>query len=116
MTIQHLIDSKLFDIENIGNDTSAHISAVFCCDLPSLAMNRAPSGCAWITVIGSSNILAVADLRNCACIILAEGTRLNEIALSRAREHGLTVFRTELPVFDAALTVYKHIKNGMSAK
>lgn len=116
MTIQNLIDSSLFDIENIGNDTSTDISSIFCCDLLSLAMNRAPAGCAWITVLGHSNTLAVASLRHCGCIILAEDTHLNETAFIKAREHGMTVFHTKLPVFDAALAVHNQTKNGIPAK
>ena len=36
------------------------IERVFCCDLLSVAMARAPEGCAWVTVIGNANAVAVA--------------------------------------------------------
>ncbi|MBR6607174.1 MAG: hypothetical protein IKK98_00700, partial [Oscillospiraceae bacterium] len=35
---------------------------VFCCDLLSFVMGRAPADCAWITVMGNVNSIAVAVL------------------------------------------------------
>ena len=54
-----------------------------------------------------SNTLAVATLAEAACIIMAEGTALDEVAMKKARDQEITVLATELPVFDAALKVYQ---------
>ena len=43
----------------------------FCCDLLSVAMGKAPAGCAWVTVMGNMNTLAVATLADAACGIAA---------------------------------------------
>ena len=53
------------------------------------------------------NTLAVATLAEAACIIMAEGTALDEVAMKKARDQEITVLATELPVFDAALKVYQ---------
>ncbi|MFV0516305.1 MAG: hypothetical protein ACK5MV_02805 [Aminipila sp.] len=109
MTIKDLIEKELFYLANTGENTELAITKCFCCDLLSIAMGKAPSGCAWITVMANVNTLAVASLAEVACIILAEDTKLDENALAKAKEHGITVFYTELPVFDAALEVNKLI-------
>ena len=70
-------------------------------------MGRAPAGCAWVTVMGNMNTLAVATLADAACIIMAEGTALDDIAMKKAKDQEITVLATELPVFDAALKVYQ---------
>lgn len=111
MTITNLIDSQLFEIENIGDDTDRNISGMFCCDLLSIAMSRAPSGSAWVTVMGNMNTLAVASLCDVACIILAEGVHLDAIAQTKAKQQGITVLHTELPVFDAALIVHNRLND-----
>ena len=79
MTIQGLVDSGMFAIVNEGEERSREISTVFCCDLLSIAMGRAPAGCAWVTVMGNMNTLAVAALADAACIIMAEGATLDDL-------------------------------------
>ena len=107
MTVQELIDSGSFQIINVGEDTDRAITVPFCCDLLSIAMGRAPAGCAWVTVMGNMNTLAVATLADASCIIMAEGTALDDIAMKKAKDQEITVLATELPVFDAALKVYQ---------
>lgn len=45
-----------------------------------------------------------------ACIIMAEGALLDEIAIKKARDQEITVMGTELPIFDAALKIYEKLK------
>ena len=73
MKLQTLIDSNLFELVNRGDDLDRDISKVFCCDLLSIAMGRAPMDGAWVTVMANMNTLAVAALTDTSCIILAEG-------------------------------------------
>ncbi|NLC17942.1 MAG: hypothetical protein GX757_01765 [Clostridiales bacterium] len=107
MKISDLIQLELFKLVNDGNNTEREISAVYCCDLLSIAMGKMPAGSAWVTVMSNINTLAVASLADASCIILAEGCHLDVNGLAKAREQGITVFETELPVFDAALAIYK---------
>lgn len=104
ITNQTLIDAGIFSLKSRGV-TSRNITGVFCCDLLSIAMGKAPDGCAWITVTGNKNTLAAASLADVSCIILAEGVSLSEADLSCAVQEGITVFETSLPVFDAALKI-----------
>ena len=110
MTIQGLVVSVMFAIVNEGEERSREISTVFCCDLLSIAMGRAPAGCAWVTVMGNMNTLAVAALADAACIIMAEGATLDEAAMKKAKGQGITVMGTDLPIFEAAINVYQALK------
>ncbi|MCC2254531.1 hypothetical protein LKD70_08885 [Ruminococcus sp. CLA-AA-H200] len=83
------------------------ISRIFCCDLLSIAMSKAPSDGVWVTVMGNRNTLAVATLTDVACIVLAEGVSLDEGTLEKAGEEGIAVLSTELPVFDIALEIHE---------
>lgn len=102
MTIQELADSGVFRVVNLGEETDRQITRPFCCDLLSIAMGRAPAGGAWVTVMGNMNTLAVATLADVACVIMAEGAELDEIATKKAREQEITVLATEEPIFEAA--------------
>ncbi len=106
MTIHDLIERQLFEIENMGDEPERTMTQLFCCDLLSIAMSRAPEGSAWVTVMGNINTLAVASLCDVACIILAEGVHLDDAALAKAGQQGIMVFHTDMPVFDAALSLH----------
>lgn len=107
LKVRDLMENQVFELIHAGEDTEREITTPFCCDLLSIAMGRAPEGCAWVTVMGNINTLAVAALTDAACIILAEGTSLDEAAEKKAKEQDITVFKTELPVFEGALAVYR---------
>jgi len=102
---------KVSDISNLNEftplslSTDNTITGVFCCDLLSIAMGKAPSGSAWVTVMANVNTLAVASLTDVACIILAEGVSFDNSLIEKAKEEGIAVLKTDLPIFDAALLI-----------
>lgn len=109
MTVQQLLDSGRFGVVNIGEEPEREITTPFCCDLLSVAMGRAPAGCAWVTVMGNMNTLAVASLADAACIIMAEGALLDDVAMKKAKDQEITVLKTEDPIFEAALWIYQQL-------
>ena len=80
---------------------------VFCCDLLSFVMGRAPADCAWVTVMGNVNSIAVAVLADVAGIILAEGADLDAEAKMRADTQGIPVLGSKEPIFDVGLAIHK---------
>lgn len=107
MTVKDLIDKNWYKVINEGDETDREIGKVFCCDLLSIAMGKAPADCAWVTVMGNINTLAVATLADAAVVILAENAQLDANAAAKAAQQGVTVLATEMPIFDAALQIYK---------
>jgi len=103
--IEKLIESGDFTLEtaNYGRE----IKSVYCCDLLSVVMGRATADCAWITVMGNVNSVAVAVLADVACIVVAENIPLDEQAKIRAEQKEVTVLKTKLPIFEAALKIHE---------
>ncbi|MDD6042354.1 MAG: hypothetical protein PUB87_01200 [Eubacteriaceae bacterium] len=93
-----------------GDAMDREISEVYCCDLLSVAMGGAPEGSCWCTVMANMNTLAVAALADCACIVLCCNAKCDDNMLMKAKNEGITVFSTELPVFKAALEVHRAIE------
>ena len=75
MTVEDLIGKGIFQVVAEGDDLSREITGIFCCDLLSVAMGRAPSNSAWVTVMGNVNTIAVATLADVSCVILAENAQ-----------------------------------------
>ncbi len=111
MTVKDIMALDDFSVINEGNDSN-EITGIYCCDLLSFAMGKAFAGCAWVTVMGNINSIAVATLADMGCIILADSVQLDEQALVKAKQHNISVLRTSLPVFEAALAVHSALKNA----
>ncbi|MCL2865312.1 MAG: DRTGG domain-containing protein [Lachnospiraceae bacterium] len=108
MKLEHIIHLEHCKLVCAG-DKNRTISKVFCCDLLSIAMAKAPANGAWVTVMGNRNTLAVATLADVACIVLAEGAAFDEDTIKQAQKEGIAVLETELPVFDVALKIHEMI-------
>lgn len=101
MTVGELTEAGLFGVLNKANENS-NIKKIFSCDLLSLVMTKDLSGCAWFTVIGNVNTIAVAAHTGASCVIMCEGVQPDDDALLKAREHNIAIFISVKPVFDSA--------------
>ncbi len=109
MKISELTAKNMFTLVNDGGNGETEITKPFACDLLSFAMSKASNGCAWFTVMGNVNTIAVSVLTECACIILCEGAELDEAALEKAKQQNVTVYSVDMPIFDAALMLHKEL-------
>lgn len=108
MTVKEFAEQSGFRVINLADNAGeVLIRQSYCCDLLSIAMTRVPEGAAWVTVMSNINTLAVASLTEAACVIVAENAAADSGFSAKAKEQGITVLHTELPVFDAALKVYR---------
>lgn len=80
------------------------VAGVYCCDLLSVAMANLPENYAWVTVIGNVNAVAVADLANASCIVLAHDRLFDNKALQAAAGKA-ALFESPLPVYETAVKI-----------
>lgn len=90
-----------------GDGEREIIGGIYCCDLLSIVMGRAPSDSLWITVMGNVNAMAVATLADTACVVIAEGMPFDEEAIAGAKKGNVTVLKTGMRVFEAAQSAAK---------
>ena len=81
------------------------VERVFCCDLLSVAMARAPENSAWVTVMTNANVVAVASLADVACVVLAEGYHYDDAAVEAAKKGHITLLCSSLPVYETAVQI-----------
>lgn len=87
------------------SDETIDIDGIYCCDLLSWAMAHAQAGMVWVTVISNLNTLAVASLTEVAAVIIAEDQQVDEACIQKAREQGLNLFQSRLPVYETARSI-----------
>lgn len=107
MTVSELLLENDYTVISRGRDVT--ITGVYCCDLLSIAMSHMKSGMAWVTVMANRNTLAVAQLAEAGCVILAEGITLDEESARKAEEEGITVLASDKPIFETALAVQEKL-------
>jgi len=102
MTVRMLCEKLPLTL--LSQEEDRAVKCVFCCDLLSVAMARAPEDSAWVTVIGNANTVAVAALADVACIVLAEGFSYDNAAISAAKGK-IALLKSEKPVFETAVSI-----------
>lgn len=86
---------------------NTEISGVYAGDFLSRAMSRVAEGNAWITIMNNINVIAVADLTDCACVILAEDAVLLPDALKAAEEKEINIFSSPLSAYDICIRIHE---------
>ena len=90
MNVAELI-KKLSLTVFVDADPLASVCGGYCGDLLSWVMGRARKGDAWVTIMSNRNVAAVAQLTECACVILAENVLPDAELSTLSREHGINV-------------------------
>lgn len=94
MTVKELTEKLNLKIL-VEGELDREVTGGYCGDLLSWVMGRAQSGDCWFTVMGNINVIAVAVLADCACIVLTENATLDDDAKMRAEMQGVTILATE---------------------
>ncbi len=113
MTALQLIEKAGFEILNLPEENKdRNISGVYCCDLLSVVMSKGFEDCAWITIMGNINAVAVAALTEMSMIILAEGTAVDENMIPKAESQGITIVKSDKPIYETAVLIHTLLKEN----
>ena len=99
---------KLPELTEVQMEEDREAASVFCCDLLSIAMARAPEDSAWVTVMGNKNVIAVAALTDVACVVIAEGYDFDADAVEAAKGK-VSLLKSPLPVFETANLIHQRL-------
>ncbi len=105
MTVHELIQKTNWKL--LVGHADEPVTSAYVCDLLSWVMPHAQSGTAWVTVQTHINVIAVASLTGCACVIIPESIAVSEETLISAREKGVTIIGAPCSSYGVALTLYK---------
>ncbi len=106
MTIKELVEKMNFAVfcgeENLGTE----IKGGYVSDLLSDVMGFAREGDAWVTLQTHKNVIAIASLKELACVILVKGNKPDDDMLEQAKEEGIPVLGTAEQTFETAGKLY----------
>lgn len=107
MTVKEMAEALSLTLIAGQGGADHEISGCYIGDLLSWVMGRAESGDVWLTVMGNVNAIAVATLKDVACIVLTDGASLDEEARSRADEQDVAVYSTQQSSYQIGVGVFR---------
>jgi predicted transcriptional regulator len=83
-------------------DLDRPVTGCYIGDLLSWVMGKAQSGDCWITIMNNINIVAVASLTDCACILLCEGVSAEKDIIAKANNQDIIILQSDKTAYELA--------------
>ncbi len=99
MTVSSLVNTLSLEAISMP-DPERVIDGAYAGDLLSWVMGRAGADSVWATIMNNVNVLAVATLADVAAVVICEGCEISEELLTTAKEKGVNLLRTPMPIYE----------------
>ena len=101
--------AEKLNLKKLSNGSEKNISSCYISDLLSQVMGSCGAGDVWITVQTSINTVAVAQMIDASCVIIAENLPMAENVIQKANEEDIAVFSSEETAYSLACKIAKLI-------
>jgi hypothetical protein len=91
MTVTELVSALGLDPLNLHDADAQEVTTAYCGDLLSDVMAHCQPGAVWFTVQAHVNVVAVAELRDVACVVLVNGVSPDPQTTARAEAQGVNL-------------------------
>ncbi|MFZ4399028.1 MAG: DRTGG domain-containing protein [Bacteroidales bacterium] len=104
--------AKVLNLKVLSGDKGLinEISDAYASDLLSDVMGNAETGSAWITLQTHKNVMAIASLKELACIILVKGLKPEADTINQSNEENIPILGTDKQTFEIAGELYNLLK------
>ena len=106
MKVQELVEKLNLKVLAGEKGLDREIDGCYISDLLSDVMGNAMEGNIWITLQTHKNVMAVASLKELACIILVKNLMPNDETIEQSNDEDLPILQTNLPTYEIAGLVY----------
>ena len=93
VTVKDMVEKFDLKVAAGQNGLDREVMDGYCGDLLSEIMGNAPAGCAWMTVQGHQNIVAVAVLREMAAIVITGGQTPDDETVQKADQESIPILQ-----------------------
>ncbi len=95
------------NLEYLNQAQDVDICDCYIGDMLSVVMSNAPEGAVWLTVQTNINITAVSVLVGMACVVIVEGLTPDDSTITKAKEQGINILKTEKTAYELAVEISK---------
>ena len=109
MTVKELVEKMNLTVFCGEDNMDTEIKGGYVSDLLSDVMGFAQDGHVWVTLQTHKNVIAIASLKELACVILVKGNKPDDDMLEQAKEEDIPVLGTTEQTFEVAGQIYKYL-------
>lgn len=111
MKVSELVKELNLAIFSGGAGLDREITGGYVSDLLSDVMGNASEGEVWVTLQTHRNVVAIASLKELACVLLVSSLKPEQNTIDHSNEEGIPVLGTTMSTFEIAGLLYQRIKN-----
>lgn len=110
MKVQELVEKLNLTVLSGKEGLNRDIEGCYVSDLLSDVMGNADMGNVWVTLQTHKNVVAIASLKELACVILVKDQTASSETLAQSNEEGIPFLSTPMETFETAGKIYELIK------
>lgn len=110
MTVKDLVEALNLKVLSGEQGLNKEIEGCYVSDLLSDVMGNAEMNNVWVTLQTHKNVMAIASLKELACVILVKGQSASEDTLEQSNDEGIPFLSTNMQTFETAGKIYDLLK------
>ena len=107
MKVRELVDKLNLKVLSGENGLDRDIDGCYVSDLLSDVMGNAEMGNVWVTLQTHKNVMAIASLKELACVVLVKGQTASEDTLEQSNEEGIPFLSTTMQTYETVGKIYQ---------
>ena len=107
MKVRELVENLNLKVLSGENGLDRDIDGCYVSDLLSDVMGNAEMGNVWVTLQTHKNVMAIASLKELACVILVKGLTPSEDTVEQSNEEGIPFLSTDMQTYETVGKIYQ---------
>ena len=107
MKVKELVEKLNLQVLSGAQGLDRDIDGCYVSDLLSDVMGNAEMGNVWVTLQTHKNVMAIASLKELACVVLVKGQTASEDTLEQSNEDGIPFLSTTMQTYETVGKIYQ---------
>lgn len=107
MKVRELVEKLNLKVVSGENGLDRDIDGCYVSDLLSDVMGNAEMGNVWVTLQTHKNVMAIASLKELACVILVKNLMPSDDTIEQSNEEGIPFLTTDMQTYEIVGKIYQ---------
>jgi serine kinase of HPr protein (carbohydrate metabolism regulator) len=107
MKVRELVEKLNLKVLSGESGLDRDIDGCYVSDLLSDVMGNAEMGNVWVTLQTHKNVMAIASLKELACVILVKGLTPGDDTVEQSNEEGIPFLSTDMQTYETVGKIYQ---------
>ena len=107
MKVRELVEKLNLTVLSGESGLDRDIDGCYVSDLLSDVMGNAEMGNVWVTLQTHKNVMAIASLKELACVVLVKGQTAADDTLEQSNEEGIPFLGTTMQTYETVGKIYQ---------